>query len=209
MHDTESTPSEPPENTPSQRVHDALENLKAQHSTLLKSFHSLALLDAAQSMRGSPLPITAEEEESASPQTYSPSASFSTPHARKRTSILTTTTSESTNEWFDADSINDGAEEFILDIPPALESRHPSQIMSNDSRSSLGRSSADTDIVGEPSRVPSESGTVDPKDLVVQVTRRTHLPAAPVGDEGSLFTILKKNVGKVGLVTLIPGCSEH
>ncbi|KAJ7492874.1 oxysterol binding protein [Mycena latifolia] len=197
MHDMENSPPEVSEKTPSQRVHDALAALKTQHATLLKSIHSLAILDASQSMRGSPLPITAEEEEGHSPLANSPSASFTTPLSRKRASVLTTTTSESTNEWFDADSMNDGAEEFILDIPPAhLDSRNPSKIMSNDSKSSLGRSSVDTDIVGEPSRVPSESSTVDPQNPDVQITRRTHLPSAPVGDEGSLFTILKKNVGK-------------
>jgi hypothetical protein len=172
-----------------------LDTLKTQHATLLKSIHTLALLDVGQSVRGAPLSIT--EEESSEPLTYSPSPSFSTPHSRKRTSVLTTTTSESVNEWFDADS----AEEFILDIPPAqLDSRQPSKIMSNDSRSSLGGSSVDTDIVGEPSRVPSESPTV----IELEVARRTHLPAAPVGDEGSLFAILKKNVGKVGLCTFFP-----
>ncbi|KAJ7042503.1 oxysterol binding protein [Mycena alexandri] len=186
---------EVPEKSPTQRVHDALETLKTQHAALLKSNQALALMDIGQSLRSSPLPITNEEEESSAHRTYSPSASFSMPIARKRTSVLTTTTSESLNEWFDADS--DGAEEFILDIPPAqLESREPSKLMSNDSRSSLGHSSVDTDIVGEPARDPSEASTIDPTDGAVQVIRRTHLPAAPVGDEGSLFAILKKNVGK-------------
>ncbi|KAJ6604398.1 oxysterol binding protein [Mycena vulgaris] len=195
MHDSEHGAPDVTEKNPTQRVHDALETLKTQHATLLKSINTLAHLDLGPSLRGSPLPITAEEEEttSTSPQTYSPSTSFTTPLARKRASVLTTTTSESTNEWFDADSMNDGAEEFILDIPAAQpDSRHPSKIISNDSRSSLGRSSVDTDIAGEPSRDPSESATLDPKEII----RRTHLPAAPVGDEGSLFTILKKNVGK-------------
>ncbi|KAJ7130101.1 oxysterol binding protein [Mycena crocata] len=200
IHDIENSPPEPSEKSAHQRVNDALEALKTQHATLLKSINSLAILDVGQSLRGSPLPITAEEtaeeEESATPATDSPSASFSTPLSRKRASILTTTTSESINEWFDADS-NDGAEEFILDIPPALvDSRQSSKIMSNDSRSSLGHSSVDTDIAGQPSRDPSESSTVDPNDALVHITRRSHLPSPPVGDEGSLFTILKKNVGK-------------
>ncbi|KAF8213333.1 oxysterol binding protein [Mycena galopus ATCC 62051] len=184
------------EKSPTQRVHDALETLKTQHEALSKSILTLApLLDVGQTMRGSPLPITAEEEECTTPVTYSPSPSF-TPHSRKRTSITTTTTrSESVNEWFDADS--EGAEEFVLDIPPAQfdsESRQPSQILSNDSRSSLGPSSVEsyTDAEGESLRAPSESTTVNDAPVV----RRTHLPAAPVGDEGSLFAILKKNVGK-------------
>ncbi|KAJ6509279.1 oxysterol binding protein [Mycena vitilis] len=176
------------EKSPAQRVHDALETLKTQHAALLKSINSLAVLDASQTRRGSPLPMTAEEE-STTPQANSPSPSFTTPHSRQRTSILTTTTSESVNEWFDADS--DGAEEFVLDIPPALDSRQPSKIMGDDdSRSSLGHSSVDTDVAGEPSSL------VTAADLVVEVNRRTRLPAAPVGDEGSLFAILKKNVGK-------------
>ncbi|KAJ7169624.1 oxysterol binding protein [Mycena filopes] len=191
MHDTM---PEVTEKSPTQRVYDALETLKKQHAALLKSNQALALMDVGQSLRSSPLPIT--EEDTAVTHTDSPSASFSMPLSRKRTSILTTTTSESLNEWFDADS--DGAEEFVLDIPPAhLESRQPSKLMSNDSRSSLGHSSVDTDIVGgEPSRDPSDSSTIDPADTAVHVTRRTQLPAAPVGDEGSLFAILKKNVGK-------------
>lgn len=204
MHDAEHSPAE--EKSPTQRVHDALDTLKTQHAVLSKSIQTLApLLDVGQTMRNSPLPITAEEEENnTTPVTSSPSTSFFTPaHSRKRTSIVTTTTtrSDSVNEWFDADS--DGAEEFVLDIPPAQldsESRQPSKIASNDSRSSLGHSSANTDIVGEPTRASSES-TVDNE---VKVVRRVHLPAAPVGDEGSLFTILKKNVGKVRVFTLCP-----
>ncbi|KAJ6627191.1 oxysterol binding protein [Mycena sp. CBHHK59/15] len=195
IHDSETHPTESnhsAEKMPIQRVHDALEVLKNQHATLQKSIQSLVLLDP-QSMRGSPLPLTAEEPEERPTANSSPSATFTIPLARKRTSVLTTTTSESINEWFDADS-NEGAEEFILDIPPQLDSRQTSKIVSNDSRSSLGHSSVDTDIVEEPSRKPSESSTVD--GAAVQVIRRTHLPAPPVGDEGSLFTILKKNVGK-------------
>lgn len=32
-----------------------------------------------------------------------------------------------------------------------------------------------------------------------QVVRRMLLPSGPVGDEGSLFAVLKKNIGKVWL----------
>ncbi|KAJ7462634.1 oxysterol binding protein [Mycena galericulata] len=192
MHDMEPNSPDFAEKSPIQRVHDALQTLKTQHAALLKAMQTLSLLDVGQTLRGSPLPITAEEEEVVSHD--SPSPSFSTVLSRKRASIVTTTTSE--NEWFDADS-NDGAEEFVLDIPPAqLDSRQPSKIMSNDSRSSLGHSSADTDLAGESSRVPSEYSTAGRGKGAGQIIRRTHLPALPVGDEGSLFTILKKNVGK-------------
>ncbi|KAJ6519568.1 oxysterol binding protein [Mycena sanguinolenta] len=201
IHDVEHSPTE--EKSPTQRVHDALESLKTQHAALSKSILTLApLLDVGQTMRGSPitpLPVT-EEEECKTPVTYSPSPSFFTPHSRKHTSITTTTSlSESINEWFDANS--EGAEEFVLDIPPAQldsESRQPSQILTNDSRSSLGDSSVETAsdglAEGEPPEVQSESTTVD--DVPLPIVRRTRLPTAPVGDEGSLFAILKKNVGK-------------
>ncbi|KAJ7071280.1 oxysterol binding protein [Mycena amicta] len=175
-----------------QHLHEILQTLKSQHASLVKSIQSLAVLDVSQSIRGSPLPMTAEEPESHADVSHSPTASFSTPLSRKRTSVLTTTTSESVNEWFDFDGdSHDGAEEFILDIPSGqLQSRQPSNLVGNESTSSLGHSSLDTDIAGEPEKVPSEhSGTS-------RIARRTRLPSPPVGDEGSLFTILKKNVGK-------------
>jgi hypothetical protein len=80
----------------------------------------------------------------------------------------------------------------------------PSRLLSNDSRSSLGQdnSSVDTDIEQEgeaPLRFPSEDSQTDPTDGTLQVMRRSQLPAPPVGDEGSLFAMLKKNVGKVSV----------
>ncbi|KAJ7225771.1 oxysterol binding protein [Mycena pura] len=185
MHDTEYglSPTEVSEAPSMQRVRDALETLKTQHATLAKSIQSLTVLEVGQSLRGSPLPATAEEPESITPLSYSPPASFTAPLSRKRTSILSTTTSESANEWFDADS-HEGAEEFILDVPPQLDSQAS---MGNDSRSSLD-SSVDTDI--------GENEVIDPVNGAVQVTRRACLPSPPIVDEGSLFAILKKNVGK-------------
>lgn len=41
-------------------------------------------------------------------------------------------------------------------------------------------------------------------DATKQVVYRTQLPTGPVGDEGSLFAVLKKNVGKVRLTTTPP-----
>ncbi|KAJ7630685.1 oxysterol binding protein [Roridomyces roridus] len=179
-HHSDMDSREPLDKSPAQRVHDALEMLKAQHAVLVKSMLPLSFLDTSQSQRGSPLLATTEEEPAG--LVGSPSPSFSTAISRKHASILTTTTSE--NEWFDAD--DDGAEEFILDIDiPALpDSRQPSNIISNDSRSSLGGSSA-------------EEAQAEPDSLTTsQTPRRTCLPAGPVGDEGSLFAVLKKNVGK-------------
>ncbi|KAF7319964.1 PH domain-containing protein [Mycena kentingensis (nom. inval.)] len=190
-YDLESSSSEVIEKPTPEHLYQIVQTLKSQHASLVKSIQSLAVMDVSQSMRGSPLPRTAEEPEgitNLSPRHSPTSSSFSTPLSRKRASILTTTTSESVNEWFDADS--DGAEEFVLDIPAAhVESRQPSKIVSNESTSSLGSSSVDTDIPPEPEKEPEPA-------TAVQIQRRTHLPSPPIGDEGSLFAILKKNVGK-------------
>jgi hypothetical protein len=56
----------------------------------------------------------------------------------------------------------------------------------------------------EPPPRPSADRTV-PAKAPKEVVRRTQLPSAPVADEGSLFTVLKKNVGKVG----VSGSSSH
>ena len=185
-----------------------METLKAQHATLVKSVQNISYIDPTQSIHASPLPFTAEEEEqfhgSAS---GSGSARFSTPLSRlsKRTSIATTV-SGSINEWFDAsDGVNDGAQEFVMDVQASPDgTEQPSRLLSNDSRSSLGQdnSSVDTDIEQEgeaPLRFPSEDSQTDPTDGTLQVMRRSQLPAPPVGDEGSLFAMLKKNVGKVSV----------
>jgi hypothetical protein len=106
--------------------------------------------------------------------------------------------SDSVHEWFDA---LDGAEEFVMDVqstPDGLE--QPSRTLTNESRSSLGQqdtSSVDTDAATD-TPYHEEKQAVSPGEP--QVVRRTQLPAPPVADEGSLFTILKNNVGKVCIV---------
>ncbi|KAF7306694.1 PH domain-containing protein [Mycena indigotica] len=188
LNDVENNPPELSEKTTStQQLQDILQTLKAQHGSLVKSIQSLAITDVVgQSLRGSPLPITAEEPENIPRISDSPVPSFSAPISRKRTSVLTTTTSESVNEWFDFDAeSHDGAEEFVLDV-----TAQPSKIGANDSTSSLGHSSVDTDIIGEPEKVSTEQP--EPSHVV----HRTHLPSPSIGDEGSLFSVLKKNVGK-------------
>ncbi|GLB36356.1 putative pleckstrin homology domain containing protein [Lyophyllum shimeji] len=171
------------------RVMSAMETLKAQHASLLTSMQDLA--DLRQSS-GSPLPATAEEEDPDHPPL------LSTPLSRRSKRASTTTSvSDSVHEWFDA---LDGPEEFVVDVDgPEL----PSRLLTNESRSSLGQqaetSSIDTDI-GEDVKVPDQQ-PITPTSAqltreALQIKRRTLLPAMPVGDEGSLFAILKKNVGK-------------
>lgn len=184
----------------SQRVQSALDALKAQHAALLKSMHNLTYIDANQSGHGSPLPGTTEEDES-HPQAEG-SSRLSTPRRSKRASIATTV-SDTLSEWFDALDVG-GAEEFIMGdhtTPDGIE--QASRILTNESRSSLGQtadSSVDTDIEDAEKPIPSTFSVNAAAGLPhnnIQVIRRTQLPARPVGDEGSLFAILKKNVGKV------------
>ncbi|TFK40958.1 Oxysterol-binding protein-domain-containing protein [Crucibulum laeve] len=181
--------------TPSllQRVNEALETIKAQHSALNKSVHALTLLANADpiSARSSPLPYTAEEEEQLDTSRGFDSrlASPLTRHSN-RTSI-STTVSDSIHEWFDAlDDSNVGPEEFFVDIQDTPEAEEqPSRITTGDSRSSLD---TDTDVEDDSpvKGLPLEIQTSQ------QVVRRTRLPAPSPVDELSLFSILKKNVGK-------------
>jgi hypothetical protein len=183
-----------------------LEALKTQHETLVKSLQALAFIDtsSAPSARASPLASTAEEEESDYQHSYDPQSSgrFSTPFTRKsaRTSIATTFSDGTTSrEWFDA---YDGGEEFVLDLEPTpIEEK--TDLEAEGSRSSLGGSSdAEVEEVEDIVAIQSqgkgeEVAGMDPVEKAQCIARRTELPSGPVGDEGSLFAVLKKNVGKV------------
>lgn len=186
-----------------QRIHMALESLKVQHGSLIKSLQTLDTAQSAHpSAQASPLPGTAEEEEERSLDTSSEKFSAAFTRRSKRNSLATTIT-DSINEWFDA-SEGEGVQEFILDDQTSPE--EPSRIVTNESRSSLDHietSSIDTDIdpVNESSPVPSPPANVE-NTSQAQIVRRTHLPVPVVGDEGSLFAVLKKNVGKVRVLLI-------
>lgn len=185
-----------------QRVEEALDAMKIHYALLLRSANHhphthTPLFDQSQSSLSSPLPTTAEEDESyATKRPHSRTSFRAASRAMKRAS---TGTSISDAEWFDAME-GDGPEEYILDSQGAdgTSTEPPSRILTNDSRSSLGQdqsSNGDTDFN------ESEPGTPHPSDADklsnLHVVRRTVLPSPVVGDEGSLFAVLKKNVGKV------------
>ncbi|KAK1229386.1 Oxysterol-binding protein 3 [Marasmius sp. AFHP31] len=186
--------------TAEQRVRLALGSLKTQHMTLLKSFHGFSPFETSGIHSGhpSPLPMTTEEEESHDHEDNE-SGKFSIPLTRnsKRTSIATTIT-DSVNEWYDASEGHEGAEVFVMDATSPDASEQPSRFTS-DSQSDLrvdDTSSLDTDMESvndEPTDTPADTPSSPQTSAVV---RRTRLPAPIVGDEGSLFTVLKKNVGK-------------
>jgi hypothetical protein len=169
----------------------------------VKSLQALSHIDipSAPSARASPLASTAEEKESDYPRSHDLQSSgrFGTPFTRKstRTSIATTFSDGTTSrEWFDA---FDGGEEFVLEVEPT-PADEKTNLEAEGSRSSLGGSSdAEVeDIVAVDSQDKGEEvAEMDPFEKAQHVARRTELPSGPVGDEGSLFALLKKNVGKV------------
>ena len=168
-------------------IQTLLDLLKTQHVNITKTIETPP--------QPSVLSTTAEEDEGAHPV-----ASPIPTHRSIRESVFS---SESV-EWFDAveDGFN-GPQEFVLDPGVDGTGTEPgSRIVPesiNESQTSFhsqdDRSSVDTDI-HEPDLVPA----VADRTPCTEVKHRTQLPALPPADEGSLFTILKKNVGKVSLV---------
>ena len=175
-----------------QQIQSVLDTLKSQHSALLKAMQP-SLPDIV-------LSPAAEEEESTEYQT--PQSLTPKPRRSLRES-MTTSFSDSPLEWFDATDVFDGPEEFVLepvqDVPVSVG------LLEADSQSNSDNSSIDTDIddldslsVPTPEVVATSSGGF-------KVMRRTQLPVPSFRDEGSLFTILKKNVGKV----CVSYCLDH
>ncbi|CAE6504196.1 unnamed protein product [Rhizoctonia solani] len=102
--------------------------------------------------------------------------------------------------WFDA---SDGADEFFLDedeneneggVVDAVGEKHSDVEEEDEDEVEVadGESSED-----EPEVVPAPES--DPVAVVpsTEIVRRTRLPAPNTGEEGSLFSVLKKNVGKL------------
>ena len=178
-----------------QRVLSTLDTLKSQHASLIQ-----ALAESGYSSSPSPLPVTAEEDERIDNQQILASSVATLAFKGSRHTSSATNLSDSTHEWFDA---LDGAEEFLMDQQTAAEgegNEQPSHMAINGSQSSLvdeevnsvdsGSDGHTQDIYPSPARAP------------IRVTPRTKLPAPPTWDEGSMFAILKNNVGKVCLPTI-------
>lgn len=176
--------------TPSlQDVKAKFDDLKEKYASLVKAMY--VSLDAGQQVLA-PLPFTVEEEDMAP----SHELRANTPNARKSIRDSMTTTSGSFVEWFDAEE--DGPQEFIMDY--AQDASEPaSRIVPSTIESTADTSSVDTDFE-DADATPLEAPAVqDASSGPLQVVRRTHLPCPAPPDEGSLFAILKKNVGRVRL----------
>lgn len=180
--------------TPLHRLQTSLDALKYQHAALANLIPVLNPSDLGYSTtRTSPLPATTEaaEEEHPSPK-FSSSKS-------KRLSVFSNHSEGSI--WYDAPEF-EGAEEFVLEAAPAEET--PSSKISVGSPQSVpdeleweGSDSDTEGSVGGQALQDAVSTPESPQETQKTVVRRTQLPSPPVGDEGSLFAILKKNVGKV------------
>ncbi|KAF8633976.1 hypothetical protein AX15_001154 [Amanita polypyramis BW_CC] len=162
-----------------------LNTLKTQHASLVTSLQQFSRIEPAYYLRSSPLPMTVEENSMALP--VLPSLK----HSRQNSF---TTTSESINEWYDAP---DGPEEFVVH----MDEQEPVELVaSSDNRSSC-RSEAfscgDTDTEDDFANNQDQKGQEGQVQAnPSQVVRRSELPVIAANDEGSLFAILKNNVGK-------------
>ena len=179
------------------RLYAALNTLKEQHAALAKAVSSISYTDAPSTSLASSLVLPPRvEEREESPYAESP-ASASTSLFRSRSKRASVSTSPSDSLWFDAPEFDDGPEEFLLESTGVDDHGPDSRIIDPNGRDDSD--SIDTDIGGEgtPRHERAELPS-DPSEIV----RRTQLPSFPPADEGSLFAVLKKNVGKVRLVDL-------
>jgi hypothetical protein len=182
----------------SAKLQTLLESLKNQHLDLIDALRNISLVDNTAK---SPTLATTQEEEL-------PDSPVSSNRDSRRASIAS-----GMSIWFDAEE-QEGATEFIMeqDSTPStdtsrildgvaeVDESHQEEgdesysenddlapsVLSNDAQSTRSRS---TTITSAPSKTQSLQRR--------EVQRRTQLPSGPVGDEGSLFSILKKSVGKV------------
>ncbi|RDX56050.1 hypothetical protein OH76DRAFT_1518658 [Lentinus brumalis] len=175
-------------------ISSKMEQLKHQQSALSKTFQSYPTIDTNIPGLSSPLPTTTEEED----EVYTPSTATA---GRNRTSLFSNHSGDG-SVWFDAPEY-DGPEEYVLESTP-LEDQD--KLYQTDSRmtertdiSEATEAGSTTTGMDTDSESESESEEEVENALAVkpaEVQRRTSLPCGPVGDEGSLFAVLKKNVGK-------------
>lgn len=195
-HSSEISPDPPAHRSTAnfKEVHSALDALKAQHAALTKMVQTHPFSEPTSAVPRS-LPDTAEEPSESPPfmsgSPRSPFAPFKHPHSKRMS--YATSVSDIDHEWFDAE---DGPEEYFVeptDFPPRHIDQQPSVGATIDTSSFFEEqdsSSIDTDLEDD-----DKEELMSPT-LIGQIKRRTHLPVPAPEDEGSLFAILKKNVGR-------------
>ncbi|TFK57419.1 hypothetical protein OE88DRAFT_1651128 [Heliocybe sulcata] len=199
--------------SPEQRIQAAIAALKSQHANLLKSLSTLTNADGAGSatLRSSPLPATREEDSTEDLPTPTRSGARTPWGSVKRASLTETASDGTSSIWFDApDAEPEGAEEYIIehDLTPLDENGGGSKMSATSTQiststavegegdedaSSEEEEEAEAELASAPTLTQVKDGSEKEHKEIV---RRTQLPSPPVADEGSLFAVLKKNVGK-------------
>lgn len=177
---------------PYHHVQSVIDRLKKQHAAIT------SLMPFAENnpstAHPSPRPSTVEEH---SEPGCSPTARLTNPISRRAGTSTVTSLSDSGSIWFDATDEYDGPEEFFLDSPPLEAGVADCQISSIDGQSNSNHYEEASDTDEEQNERPSLAISEPQVTVgVQQVTHRTSLPSGPVADEGSLFAVFKKNVGK-------------
>ncbi|KAF9650754.1 hypothetical protein BDM02DRAFT_3092654 [Thelephora ganbajun] len=172
------------------RLHAALNTLKEQHAALARAVSSISYTDAPSTSLASSLvlPPRVDEGEEAFHTESPTSASASLFRSRSKRASVSTSTSDSL--WFDAPEFDGGPEEFLLESTGADDHGPDGRVIDSGDREDSN--SVDTDIEEQTPKHKSAELPSDPS----RITRRTQLPSLPPADEGSLFAVLKKNVGK-------------
>lgn len=181
---------------PHARLFSALNTLKEQHAALAKAISSISFTDGPPNSLSSSLVLPPRVDEREESHYVESPASASTSLFRSRSKRASTATSTSDSLWFDAPEFDDGPEEFLLESTGADDQGPDSKIIDSNDREDSN--SVDTDIGEETPKRELADLPPDPS----RVTRREQLPSLPPADEGSLFAVLKKNVGKVCFVDL-------
>lgn len=130
----------------------------------------------------SPLQQTINEEGGLIPTIRAPGSM----HSLNRTSMSTVSDS-----WYDASEGEElGAEEYTVQDDPEDEE-------------TVIKESAFVDTDSSAREVTSDVEETPNDTLSLPVDRRTRLPSRPPADEGSLISILRKNVGQVSKVLYV------
>jgi hypothetical protein len=188
------------------RLYSYLTALQTQHSALMALFESTTA-SAQRTASPSPLPPMPEELTPTDPISRGIDAimiasRMASPDMRRQSVATLASGAESSNVWFDA--VDGGAEEFVLDAAPeSLEALQDEEAEVEDQLSDgdhqTGSIAADTASIAP---TVTESHFTSKQNSVMlppppPIVRRAKLPAPTSGDEISLFSVLKKNVGKV------------
>jgi hypothetical protein len=184
--------------TPQAKLQSLVESLKNDHYTLVEALRNITLVDNSTISRQPPTPTIPEE---------APSPVFSSKRDSRRTSMAS-----GYSVFYDAEE-GEGATEFIMDDDPTpsttnsrildgvSETNEPGQDSGDDTDEEVERiqqQSTPTALTHDTQSTRSRTTAATSAPSTQEVVRRTNLPSGPVGDEGSLFAVLKKNIGKVG-----------